>query len=125
MVNEHRNRSERVDRHNAHQVRPKHHRRGWLFEESAGGVHVTMIESFAGNRVDANFAVMQSMLDTSLNSLARTPEGGCRVEGLRLYRKGGPERPALRHLPDVMRQSAGHSAAGVPEVSQIRLRCCW
>jgi hypothetical protein len=40
----------------------------WRFDESSDIVHVTTIESFAGDPVAADSAAMQSMLDTSLTS---------------------------------------------------------
>ena len=38
----------------------------WRFEPTADGVHVTTIESFAGDPVDADTAGMQTLLDNSL-----------------------------------------------------------
>lgn len=40
----------------------------WIFRETPAGVHVTTIESFAGEPVKADITGMQSMLDTSLMS---------------------------------------------------------
>ena len=38
----------------------------WLFMDTPGGVHVTTIESFAGEPVEADTPGMQTLLDTSL-----------------------------------------------------------